>query len=150
MQYKWSVCIFNSWRVKKNKKKHCILGKSRHIADDICYAPVSLCRIYCWKRTNWRFEFVWVIIPGHSSNDNDNDNQFEKCSAHACSFGRSVWKFWTCSKISCTQHEYLCALKMCSYLLCRTAYVVYSSHFYCIPGCSNCTLCQSSMGKTRR
>ncbi len=53
-----------------------------------------------------------------------------------------------------TFHSWLCALKMCSYLLCRTAYVLYSSHSYCIPGCSNCILHHSYMtvklGQTRR
>ncbi len=52
---------------------------------------------------NWQFEFVRVIIPGHSSNDNENDNQFEQCSSRPCSFGMSVRKFWTCSKSLCTQ-----------------------------------------------
>ncbi len=36
-----------------------------------------------------------------------------------------------------TFHSWLCALKTCSYLLCRTAYVLYSSHSYCIPSCSS-------------
>ncbi len=31
-----------------------------------------------------------------------------------------------------TFHSWLCTLKTCSYLLCRTAYVLYSSHSYCI------------------
>ncbi len=39
-----------------------------------------------------------------------------------------------------TFHSWLCALKTHSYLLCRTAYVLYSSHSYCIRGCSNCLL----------
>ncbi len=67
------------------------------------YAPVPLCRIYSQMRMNWQFEFVRVIIPDHSSKDNDNDNQFEQCSSRPCSFGRSVRKFWTCSKGLCTQ-----------------------------------------------
>ncbi len=66
-----------------------------------CNVPVSLCRIYCRMRTNWPFKFVRVIIPGHSGNGNDNDNLFEQCFSHACNFGRSVRKFWTCSKIQC-------------------------------------------------
>ncbi len=45
----------------------------------------------------------FLVIPGHSSNDNDNDNQFEQCFSRPCSFGRSVWTFWTCSKIMCAQ-----------------------------------------------
>ncbi len=56
---------------------------------------------HCRMRTNWQFKFVRVIIPGHSSND--NDNQFEQCSSRPYSFGRSVWKFWTCSKSLCIQ-----------------------------------------------
>ncbi len=68
-------------------------------------APVSLCRIYYWTRTNWPFMFGWGIIPGHSGNDNDNDNQFEQCSSHPCNFSRPARKFWTCSKILCTQRE---------------------------------------------
>ncbi len=107
-------------------------------------APVSLCRI----RTNWQFKFVQVIIPGHSSND--NDNQFEQCSSRPCSFG---WSVRMCTSTN-TFHSWLCALKTCSYLLCRTAYVLYSSHSYCIPGCSNCILCHLYMtvrlGQTRR
>ncbi len=35
-------------------------------------------------------------------------------------------------------HSCLCALKMCSYHLCRTAYMLYSSHSHCI-------LCHSCM-----
>ncbi len=53
-----------------------------------------------------------------------------------------------------TFHSWLCTLKTCSYLLCCTAYVLYSSHSYCIPGCSNCILRHSYMtvrlGQTRR
>ncbi len=74
------------------------------------------------------FEWSFLVILGHSSNDNDNDNQFEQCSSHPCCFGRLVRKFWTCSKSLCTQQcparilfiSLLCALKTCSYLLCRT------------------------------
>ncbi len=80
------------------------------------YAPVSLCRIDWRMRTNWPFKFVWVIIPGHSGND--NDNPFEQCSSHAYSFGRLVWKFWTCSKFCVPStnnfHSCLCAFKTCS------------------------------------
>ncbi len=31
------------------------------------YAPVPLCRIYSRTRTNGPFEFIWGVIPGHSS-----------------------------------------------------------------------------------
>ncbi len=44
-----------------------------------------------------------------------------------------------------TFNSLLCTLKTCSYLLCHTAYVLYSSHSYCIPGCSNCILRHSYM-----
>ncbi len=56
-----------------------------------------------WGRINNSSLFGWsfLVIPGHSSND--NDNQFEECSSHPCSFGRSVRKFWTCSKSLCTK-----------------------------------------------
>ncbi len=58
-----------------------------------------------------------------------NSNNY---SSHACSFCRSVRKFWTCSKICVPSvnnfHSCLCALKTCSYRLCHTAYVLYSSH----------------------
>ncbi len=101
---------------------------------------------YCaeWGRIDDSSLFGWsfLVILGHSSNDNDNDNQFKLCSSHACSFGRSVRKFWTCSKIyvpsTNTFHLWLCSLKTCSYLVCRTAYMLYSGQSYCIPGCSNC------------
>ncbi len=53
-----------------------------------------------------------------------------------------------------TFHSWLCTLKTCSYLLCRTAYMLYSSHSYCIPGCSNFILRHLYMtvrlGQTRR
>ncbi len=49
------------------------------------------------------FEWSFLVILGHSSNNNDNDNQFEQCSSRPCSFSRSVRKFWTCSKSLCTQ-----------------------------------------------
>ncbi len=68
-----------------------------------CYAPVPLSWIYSRTRMNGQFELVRVIIPGHSSNDNDNDNQFKQCSSRACSLGRPVQHFWTCSKRLCTQ-----------------------------------------------
>ncbi len=57
-----------------------------------------------WGRIDNSSLFGWsfLVIPGHSSNDTDNDNQFEQCS-RPCSFGRSVRKFWTCSKSLCTQ-----------------------------------------------
>ncbi len=42
-------------------------------------------------------------------------------------------------------HSCICALKTCSYRLCRTAYMLYSSHSYCTPGCSNCILHHSYM-----
>ncbi len=42
-------------------------------------------------------------------------------------------------------HSCLFALKACSYRLCHTDYVIYSSHYYCIPGCSNCILRHSYM-----
>ncbi len=73
------------------------------------YAPVPLCPIYSRMRTNWRFEFVRVIILGHSSNDNDNDNQFEQRSSRPCSFGRSVQSFEHVQRFhvpSSAQHEY--------------------------------------------
>ncbi len=42
-------------------------------------------------------------------------------------------------------HSCLCALKTYRYHLCRTACMLYSSHSYCIPGCSNCILHHSYM-----
>ncbi len=56
-----------------------------------------------WIDNSSLFGWSFLVIPGHSSNDNDNDNQFEQCSSRSCSFGRSVRKFWTCSKSLCTQ-----------------------------------------------
>ncbi len=49
-----------------------------------------------------------------------------------------------------TFHSWLCVWKMCSYLLCCTAYVLYSSHSYCIRGCSNCILLTMRLGQTIR
>ncbi len=42
-------------------------------------------------------------------------------------------------------HSCLCALKTCSYRLCHTACLLYSSCSYYIPGCSNCILRHSYM-----
>ncbi len=58
-----------------------------------------------WGRIDNSSLFGWsfLVIPGHSSNDNDNVNQLQQCSSHLCSFGRSVRKFWTRSKSLCTQ-----------------------------------------------
>ncbi len=53
-------------------------------------------------------------------------------------------KFGTVQKVCVpstnTFHSWLCALKKCSYLPCRTAYMLYSRYSYCICGCSNCIL----------
>ncbi len=54
---------------------------------------------YCTKSTpEWGridnsslFGWSFLVIPGHSSND--NDNLFEQCSFRPCSFGRSVRNF---------------------------------------------------------
>ncbi len=54
------------------------------------------------------FDWSFLVIPGQSSNDNDNDNQFEQCSSRPCSFGRSVRKFWTCSKNLGTSFVVMC------------------------------------------
>ncbi len=73
-----------------------------------CYAQVSLCRMYCGRARidhSGLFGRSFLVILVHSGNDNDNDNQFKQCSSRACSFGRSVRKFWTCSNILCTQLE---------------------------------------------
>ncbi len=58
---------------------------------------------WVWTDNLSLFEWSFLVILGHSSNDNDNDNQFEQCSSCPCSFGRSERKFWTCSKSLCTQ-----------------------------------------------
>ncbi len=85
--------------------------------------------------------FVRWIIPGHSGND--NDNQFEQCSSRVCvaSAGQyesfeDVQKFGVPSANNF--QSCLCALKTCSYRLCGTAYVLYSSHsnlYYVIRAC---------------
>ncbi len=79
--------------------------------------------------------FGWssLVIPGHSSNDNDNVNQFEQCSSRPCSFSRSVQNVQKCCVPSTINfHSYLCTLKTCSYRLCRTVCVLFSSYSYCI------------------
>ncbi len=98
------------------------------------YVPnqsISLCRIHCRMRTNWQFEFVWVIIPGHSSNDNGNDNQFEQCSSRPCSFSRSVQMFWTCSKIVCTQQCPARILFICGYAYGKRVVIFFVAHLTC-------------------
>ncbi len=59
------------------------------------------------------FGGLFLVILVHSGNDNDNDNKF--CVPSANNF-----------------HSCIYALKTCSYHLCHTAYVLYSSHSYCI------------------
>ncbi len=65
-----------------------------------------------WGRIDNSSLFGWsfLVIPGHSSNDNDNDNQFEQFSSRPCSFGRSVRK---CVPSS-AQHKYFSFMVMCS------------------------------------
>ncbi len=48
---------------------------------------------------------------------------------HSCSVGGS---FLVILAMTMTFHSWLCALKTCSYLLCHTADVLYSSHSNCI------------------
>ncbi len=104
-----------------------------------------------WGRIDNSSLFRWsfLVIPGHSRNDNDNDNEFEQCSSRPCSFSRLVCMFknvvYPEVPSTNTFHSWLCALKTCSYLLCHTAYELYSSDSYCIPGCSNCILRHSYM-----
>ncbi len=109
------------------KSRKISMQKVLHTTMEYYNAPVPLPR----TRTNGQFELVRVIIPGHSSYD--DDNWFEQRSSRACSLGRPVQSFWTCSK-SCPPstknlHSCLCALRTCSYRVCRTTYVLYSGRF---------------------
>ncbi len=83
----------------------CQLDSDR--AGKVCIIPQYHCAECTaeWGRIDNSSLFGWsfLVIPGHSSNDNNNDNQFEQCSSRPCSFGRSLRKFWTCSKLSCIQ-----------------------------------------------
>ncbi len=51
---------------------------------DIHFMPQSHCAESTaeWRRidNSSLFGCSFLVIPGHSSNDNDNDNQFEQCS----------------------------------------------------------------------
>ncbi len=102
-----------------------------------------------WGRIDNSSLFGWsfVVIRGHSSND--NGNQFEQCSSRPCSFGRSVRKFWTCSKGLCTQQcparihfirGYAHWKRVVIFFLAQLMCCINSSHSYCIRGCSNCIL----------
>ncbi len=68
---------------------------------------------------------IWVTSAGHHK----SFEHVKKNCVHSAS------NFYSC----------LCSLKTCTYRLCRTAYVLYSSRSYCIPGCSNCILCHLYM-----
>ncbi len=113
-----------------------------------------------WGRIDNLSLFGWsfLVIPGHSSNDMTMTiNPNSVLLVYVASAGRyESFKHdqKICVPSTNTFHLWLCALKMCSYLLCCTTYVLYSSHSYCIRGCSNCILCHSYMtvrlGQTRR
>ncbi len=81
-------------------------------------------------------EWSFLVIPGHSSNGNDNDNRFEQCSSLACGLGRPVRSFEHVQRFCVPSennfHSCLCALRTCSYRVCRTAYMLYSSHSHYI------------------
>ncbi len=79
--------------------------------------------------SSW-FEWSFLVIRGHSSNDNDNYNPFEQRSSCACSqykvFGH-VQKVRVASWNKFHSRWYAC--RTCSYRVCRTTYMLYSSRF---------------------
>ncbi len=77
------------------------------------------------------FRWSFLVIPGHSSNDNENDNQFEHFSSRPCSFGRSVWKFWTCSKSLSTQQCPAQILFICSYAHWKRVVIFFVAQLTC-------------------
>ncbi len=120
------------------------------------YAPVSLCWIYYRTRTNWPFVFGREIVPDHSwsfliilaMTVTMTINSNSVLLIHVTSAGQHesfehVQNF--CLPSMYNFHSCLCALKTCSYHLCRTGYVLYSSRSYCISGCSNSILCHLYM-----
>ncbi len=81
--------------------------------------------------SSW-FKGSFLVIPGHSSNDNDNDNRFEQRSSRACSLGRPVRSLHVqqvCVPSMNNLHSCLCALRMCSYHVSSITYFLYSSWF---------------------
>ncbi len=92
-------------------------------------APVPLCRIYSRTRTNQPFKFIrgsFLVIPIHSNSvlliclgsvgEYESFEHVQKlCVASANKF-----------------HSCLCALKTFCYSVCRTAYILYSSHSHYI------------------
>ncbi len=105
-----------------------------------CIMPKSHCAESTVERARINhsslFGGSFLVILVHCGNDNDNDNQLEQCSSRACNFGRSFQNFEHVQKFHVPSannfHSCLCALKMCSYHFYRTAYMLYSSHSYCI------------------
>ncbi len=105
-----------------------------------CDAQVSLCWIYCWTSTNWPFKFVRGIIPGHSSPfwqmtitmTISSNSVLLMHVALAGQYESFEYVKKKCVPSANNFHSCLYALKMCSYHLCCTANVLYSSCSYCI------------------
>ncbi len=131
-------------RITTNEKYSCsaLLG----------IAPVPLCRIYSRMRneltirvcsSDHSWSFLVILAMTMTMTINSNSVLLVRVT---CKVGMKVlnmFKKFVYPAVPSTNtfHSWLCALKMCSYLLCHTAYVLYSSHSYCIRGCSNCVLC---------
>ncbi len=66
------------------------------------------------------------------------DHSWSICTSHPCHFGRPAQKFWTIQNFRVPKtnifHSWLCTLNMCSFLLCLTAYLLYSGCSYCVLG----------------
>ncbi len=123
----WKVCKNIIWL-------HFLFDfKSNMVECFLFYAQVSLSRIYSRMWTNWPFLFdqgdlSWSFWPIPIN--------LNTVTSHPCHFHRPAQKFSTVQNVCVPKmnsfHSWLCALKMCSFLLCHTAYLLYSGHSYCI------------------
>ncbi len=99
----------------------------------------------CSGDHSWSFLVILAMTITMTINSN-NVLLVRVASAGRCESFEHVQNFRVSSS---ARHEYFSFMvkhiETCSYLLCCTAYVLYSSHSYCIPGCSNCILCHSYM-----
>ncbi len=100
--YIYNSRIFKPYVWSMETRDSTIQGYRAAISRVIKLMPQSHCAESTpeWGRIDNSSLFGWsfLVIPGHSSND--NDNQFEQCSSRPC---RWVQKFWICSKGLCTQ-----------------------------------------------
>ncbi len=107
------------------------------------HCPKSVPELARINHSSW-FEWSFLVIRGHSSNDNDNDNPFKQCSSSACSQYEvfehvqkvhvasankfhSRWYAWRmCTQLLCLSHN----LRAVFQSICTVHYVIRASTFH--------------------